>query len=233
MKKVIFTSLMFVFLVSGAFAQDTVTVDTRTKVRVEVSGFSDNDQALKLITDETRRKAGGKWTIVRNNPKFILRCYASVEHMKSWRAVNNGAQLRNSLLDMGNRTSQAAVNRIPVNNQIVAELREGAKQGINNQFESRKHPVISQMEKYKGTVHLELVDAETGQVYAHGIGQNVIVVQKYSSYNYDGEPLVILVEGNLGATGIPAGSNLDGNMQQLLALSAFMLAGLPENNIVD
>jgi hypothetical protein len=238
MKKVILTALLAVICfaasnIVSAQSTSTTAADKRVRVRIDVTGFDDNIQALQKITEYTRKKAGADWTLVRSNPELILRVHARVETIKSWRHVNKAAATRNALIEIGNDLSQAGLSKIPVNNRITAVLVGSGRNATNNQFELRKRVVETTMEKHRGTVELVLVDAKTGEIYAHGLGQNVIVVQRYDAYRYDGEPVVVLAEGDLRSVGIMPGVNLDGAMRQLLALSAYMNADLPESNIVD
>lgn len=230
MKKVILTTLIvmaFLVSVDSVYAQ----ADKPLRVRIEVSGFDDNAQALQLITQYTRAKAGANWILVQSNPEYILRVDHSNGPSKSWTVVNQKARMRNSLLTTGQEITQRLLTDLSYRSRGVAyTLANAGRNAAYNQFEQRKHVEIQNMEKHKSTVFLNFIDAKDGYVYSQGIGQNVITVQNYRPY--DGQPQVILVEGDLSTVGISSGVNLDGNMRQLLALSAFMKADLPESNIV-
>ncbi len=245
MQKVILTSVFvmaitFVIGHQSVFGQlPEVNLDPNAvsapapRLRIEVSGYPDNRQAYKLISDYYRQKLGKDYELVETNPDYIIQIkYFGGGVQQSWQALNKKAVTKNGILSVVQDLTQNLGYRVNTRNPVLSVLKDGAIRTTTNQLESRKRPEVSNMEKWKGSVEKRFIDAKTRETIKSAYAENVIVVERYQA-RY-GEPQVYLAEGDLGTVvDLSTSPNLGTNVNQLLALSTFMKAELPISVIIN
>ncbi len=225
MKKVIVLAFALV-LASSASAQQPAE-----RLAVVVSGFQNGPQALQMIVDYARNKGGDQFVIVSrtDNPDVILDVRATVTMVKSWSQINRNAVTRNSVMRAGNQITRDLIYSIPGNNRVARTLKNAGQSVARGQFQAQQRQEWEHFQKWRASVEIRMIDAKTRQVYSYGIGQKNVTVRNYRG---GGEPQVILIEGDLNNVDFGQGANLDGNLRQILALSAFLDADQAQNQIV-
>ncbi|HMQ02027.1 MAG TPA: hypothetical protein PKD79_03095 [Candidatus Doudnabacteria bacterium] len=226
MKKVIVFVFVVLSVVSVAIGQ------SRDRVKIEVYGFQDNQQAQLLISQYAMAIAGNEWQLVAHDPEFIMIVRANVHLMKSWSEYDRKAVAINSGLRAANDISRSIIYSGRSRSRIGWTLRNAGSNAVQGQLANQRRQEIQYFQKWRATVEIRLVDAKTRKVHSIGIGQENVVVRNLNNYGF-GQPLVILVDGDLTGVGIHPGENLDGNLRQLIALSAFKKSDLPENSLVN
>jgi hypothetical protein len=201
-------------------------------LKIETSGFDNNDIALLQVTQYARQKPVVQlnFHLVETDPQSILSVRVTTEQMKSWEEIDEAAVRYNALLRRGNEVVDRSIDRIPVRGGLAGAVKEAGKGLLRVNVETRLRPERYTMQKWRATVRMTMYDAKTRKVSATSIGYSVITVRILREYGH--EPMVFLHEGNLDMLGIAKGENLDGQMRHLLQISAFIKADMPENNIV-
>jgi hypothetical protein len=240
MKKVKIFVFLFLFLF-GVLAVDasaqTRARDTRERVKLEVNGFENDQQALLFISKYAKGKAPDAWNLVRSNPDLVMEVNASVRINYSHVFVDQKAVVSNNQLRAIDQRSNDAINRIPyrygkdwlrIGTEVARDI--VVSRHVDTKYQIERYLV----QELIATVEVVVYDparcvAGRCEILYAAIGINDIVVKTAQEYGY--EAIAVLESGDLSSLGLSEGANLGNSYYQLVALSAFMKSERRENQI--
>ncbi len=228
MKKVII-AIVFIIATSVVNFGQTTDSSSQDRLRVEVRGFNDNVQALLVISQYLQNKA--KWAVlVQANPDYIMRITNTQGYSRSWTGIDYKARGTNNAIRSGEQALADLLRSMPGKGRAAGYAKQAGYGMAQGQLQRFYKPEQYQFQELRADVVVEILDVKSRQVVSRAIGVNTIVVK--TAREYGQEPVTLLSEGDLTSVGVTKVMNLGNAYKQLLQLSAFMNATLPENNIV-
>lgn len=205
------------------------TSTSRDRVKIVLVGYRDPIQAQLLISQYMAQNA--KWAmIVDSEPDLVYRVTCYTEIGPATYVVDQKARTRNNMLRSADQTISNLIWGSYSRNRYLSMGKQVAANIGRSKLESYAKPENYEIQRLSSSVTIEVIDRRTSRIVSKSIGVNKITIKTLRTYGY--EPITVLAEGDLSGVISDQGANLAGAYIDLLQISAFVKATLPENQII-